>query len=144
MALAAWKRMTVTDCTRTVQFGVASVVYRGASEALGSRCRKGSFRRPSMPSTTEAWQECPLSTASLLVLADLRLFLQGLRACSSGWLHSRLCVLEAFRAATFDGKPGPSYCPACRVLHPSCVQCLARLVFVSGHGFHHCNAPGEL
>lgn len=85
-------------------------------------------------------QECAVTFAASMVLADIRLLLQGIWCHSPDRMYSRVYFLETPRSTTCSGKPRPSDCSPCRLFHPGSLQRMARLVIVQSHGIHHGHA----
>lgn len=98
---------------------------------------QGSQQRGGQISVGAARKEHTISSSHPSLRTDIWLLLQRVRVYPSLGLHTRFHLLEATRRASHTGKSCTSNSPACCFLHTSWLQCLARLVFVQGHGIHH-------
>lgn len=113
-----------------------SISGRSLQSTIYLYCQ-GSQRRGGQITIGQVRKEHSISSSHPSVQTDLWLFLQRIRIYPSPGLHTRFYLLEATWRASHTGEPRTSNSPARCFLHTGCLQCMARLVFVQGHGIHH-------
>lgn len=117
---------------------------RRTPETMAGRHLAGSLPESGPGTAPSIRQKCALPFAAPMVLADIRLLLQGIRCNSPGWMYSSLYFLDTPRSTASSGKSCPSDSASCRLFHSGSVQRMAGLVLVPSHGIYYGHAARKL
>ena len=134
---------TLTPC-RTIKPRLAHCFSSGNLYSIVHFSYSRPLLRASEKETYGIWQKYSIVTTFTLLSDNLRVLFQRIWVHSSCWFDPCVYRLEASRESTRCRQSCSGYSLTCCIFYPSCVQCMAGLVFISSNGFHHNYASRQL